>query len=66
MGGLLARAAISQERPANLGRVVMLAPPNGGSEIADLLAGWAFRRLFGPAGAELATRQSDELTRLLG
>ncbi len=45
----------------------MLAPPNGGSEIADLLSGWGlYRRLFGPAGSELATRRSDELTRLLG
>src|SRR3712207_3821481 len=37
MGGLLARAYITRHRPANLGRVVMLGPPNQGSEVADLL-----------------------------
>lgn len=67
MGGLLARAYLARHRPANLGRVVMLAPPNAGSEVADLLAGWrAYRHVFGPAGAELMTRRGPELLRLLG
>ncbi len=39
MGGLLARAHLARHRPANLDSVVMLGPPNGGSEIADLLHG---------------------------
>ena len=39
-----------------LGRTVMLAPPNGGSEIADLLMGWRlYRRVYGPAGQQLGT-----------
>lgn len=67
MGGLLARAYIARYRPPNLGRVVMLAPPNGGSEVADLLAGnMIYRRIFGPVGAELTTGPSSEVVRLLG
>ncbi len=37
MGGLVARVLISRHRPAALSSVVMLAPPNQGSELADLL-----------------------------
>lgn len=67
MGGLLARALIAKSRPGNLGRVVMLAPPNGGSEIADRLGRlWAFRRFFGPAGAQLVTRRDAQTEALLG
>ena len=67
MGGLLARGYITRHRPVNLGRVVMLAPPNGGSEVADLLAGnILYRRIFGPAGEELTTSAPATLHRLLG
>ncbi len=67
MGGLVARAALTQHRPAGLGRVVMLGPPNAGSEVADLLARtWPYRRFFGPAGAQLVTCQDGALRRLLG
>ncbi|GEO99668.1 alpha/beta fold hydrolase [Methylobacterium haplocladii] len=67
MGGLVARALITRHRPENLGRVVMLAPPNGGSEVADALHRLrAFRRFFGPSGAQLVTQRSEGLRRLLG
>jgi len=67
MGGLIARILINRHRPANLGRVVMLAPPNAGSELADLWSGhWWFRQLLGPAGGQLATRRDKELIEALG
>lgn len=67
MGGLVARAYITRYRPEHLGHVVMLAPPNEGSEIADLLRNNAlYRAFFGPAGAELVTARPDALCRVLG
>jgi hypothetical protein len=67
MGGLLARAYICRHRPRRLGRVVMLGPPNAGSEIADLLVGsYPYRLMFGPAGAQLTTTQDAALCALLG
>lgn len=42
MGSLVVRAFLRDRRPANLGRVVMLGPPNHGSEIADKLANKEF------------------------
>ena len=61
MGGLLVRVYIAKFAPKNLGRVVMLGTPNGGSEIADRLKDYAiYRAFFGPAGQQLGTRR-DEL-----
>jgi hypothetical protein len=49
-----------------LGRVVMLAPPNQGSELADLLKRSAlFNKFMAPAGREMGT-DMDSLPRRLG
>lgn len=56
LGGIILRKLL-QDRPVdNLGRVVMLAPPNQGSEIVDKLRPWPlYRWVMGPSGQELGT-----------
>jgi triacylglycerol lipase len=56
LGGILVRGWIGMKDRANLGRVVMLAPPNQGSELVDAMADLAlYRFITGPAGQQLGT-----------
>ena len=58
LGGIIVRFYLDIETPPNLGRVVMLSPPNSGSEVVDALEEYElFRAGLGPAARELSTRE---------
>lgn len=64
MGGLVVRTALNQTdcpNEAKIGRAVLIAPPNRGSEFARTLNAYAFfRRVMGPnAGKQLMTTEWD-------
>lgn len=65
MGGILVRQFFVYAKPAKLGRVVMLGPPNQGSELVDMFDDYkSFGWLNGPAGKQLGTGP-DSLPRKL-
>jgi pimeloyl-ACP methyl ester carboxylesterase len=60
LGGILVRYYLSENSIPELGRIVMLAPPNQGSTLSDLLE--AFPELvdiIGPAGYQLGTDEDS-------
>jgi len=65
LGGILVRSYFSRHRDPRLGRVVMLGPPNQGSEVVDKLGSWwLFQKINGPAGSELGTAKDATPNRL--
>lgn len=65
MGGLVLRYYLSTHKVPDLGRVVMLSPPNQGSEVADVMVGTQlYDRMNGPAGGQLVTGPSGIAARL--
>ena len=63
MGGVLLRRMFEKHyKPKNLGKIVMLAPPNAGTPIADMLHSLSiYQFIFGPAGTELSTGENSIL-----
>jgi pimeloyl-ACP methyl ester carboxylesterase len=56
LGAILIRMFLAENRPDSLGRVVMLSPPNHGSEIIDSMGeSWIFENVMGPAAEQLGT-----------
>ncbi len=56
MGGILIRYFLNHHKIPELGRIVMLSPPNKGSEIVNQLGRlWLFKAINGPAGNQLGT-----------
>lgn len=65
LGGILVRYYFSRHPLQQLGRVVMLSPPNQGSEIVDALRGVpGFNALNGPAGLQLGTKENSVVKKL--
>jgi len=66
MGGILTRYYLKYNEVSNLGNVVMLGPPNKGSEVVDKLRNFfLFKWIFGKTGSELST-DSVSTPNLLG
>jgi triacylglycerol lipase len=66
LGGILVRRYFADHPHDRLGRVVMLGPPNQGSEVVDRIGSWwLFRKINGPAGADLGT-SPDSMVNQLG
>lgn len=60
LGGILVRQYYKKNDPKHLKRVVMLGPPNKGSEVVDSLKNVAgFELINGPAGMQLGTKEED-------
>ncbi len=67
LGGIIVRAMLADRSawPQRLGRIVMLSPPNQGSELADFLAGNPiYHSVLGPAAGEIGTRPGSTPNRL--
>ncbi len=60
LGGIMIRYFLGTNELDNLGRVVMLSPPNQGSEVIDKLSDVpGFTTIHGPAGVQLGTDEDD-------
>lgn len=62
MGGLVVRALLAEQPLENAKRIVMLGPPNQGSEVADYFKNFRlFNAFYGPALHEMTTHQAKAL-----
>jgi len=65
LGGILVRSYLTRHQLPELGRVVMLGPPNQGSEVVDKLGRlWLFKVINGPTGQQLGTNHDSVPNRL--
>jgi len=67
LGSILVRYYLEENQIDRLGRVVMLAPPNQGSEVVDRLRKVpGFKLINGLAGYQLGTKQDKSIPKQLG
>lgn len=60
LGGILVRYLLQNYHIEGLGKIIMLSPPNHGSEVADALKDWApYNWAMGPPGQQLGTGADD-------
>lgn len=60
LGGILVRYYLSKKSIPELGRIVMLAPPNQGSKVVDKFSGYpGYKMINGPAGYQLGTDEKS-------
>ena len=65
LGGILTRYYLAKNPLHNLGKVIMLAPPNHGSEIVDTLGNFVlYKWWLGPAFQQLSTKPDSIPNRL--
>jgi len=65
LGGILVRQIQATKPLPNLGRVIMLSPPNQGSEVVDRIGDWwFFEKVNGPAGQQLGTAAGSFVNQL--
>lgn len=65
LGGILVRQYLQHNTIENIGRIVMLSPPNQGSEVADLLNDYSLYQLvLGPAAGQLGTGEGSLIRQL--
>jgi pimeloyl-ACP methyl ester carboxylesterase len=56
LGGIIVRYYLKHYELSNLGRVVMMSPPNQGSEVVDYMKDtFVFKKINGPSGQQLGT-----------
>lgn len=66
LGGIIVRQIAAEHLSVKMGRVVMLSPPNRGSEVVDKIGTWGlFEWINGPAGKQLGT-SANSLPNQLG
>lgn len=60
MGGIVVRYYLKHHKLPNLGRVVMISPPNQGSKLVDYLKNsYIFKKINGPSGMQLGTEKGS-------
>lgn len=65
MGSLITRYILANKKLENLGRVVFVAPPSSGSELADFLKdNFLYKKIYGISGQQLGTDENSVARKL--